>query len=294
MKRIPLFALIILVGTLALTGLSSAFSPPVPFPVVVYAEMGGEPLPSHAVTVSIFDSDDGTRYAWDTFDTDSNGKILFDIGQIKNCPEYPAERACYSVGGRGYAGDNVEFKLVWEGLTYKETRNINDLSLKVGVPVDQLQVRIVDTEAPVKIVEVPIEVPTPSETPEPEIIEVPGEKEVVERIVEKPIILGSEISCSGDYTIIDGVCCLDEDSDGICDDLQHTDFNVVSAIFTSLVVLVLGYLGHKYGWAKGLMAAWQKKIKNAPPKKKMKVTKGAIKTAHTIISRDRKGRYAKK
>jgi len=76
------------------------------------------------------------------------------------------------------------------------------------------------------------------------------------------------------------------------DEGEGEGLGFLEAAFAALIVIVLGVIGYKYKWAKGLMAMWQSKIKNAKtPAAKRKAVKSAIKTATTVIKKDKAGKY---
>lgn len=214
---------------LLLVSTVSAFSPPDPFPVVVKVVMGGVPVPGQSFTVSIVDNENGYVYDRHSFVTDSTGKSLFDMGDFKGCIAYSKDGVCYAGASRSYIGDDIEFRTVYNGVTYVETRNIELLRLKIGVPVEDSFIIIDDEHAqPPKIVEVPVEKPVEV------VVETPGDTVYV---------------CEDGTETVNPNDCEEPSEDGIFVNLWELAGVVLAAIG---VTWRAGYLGlAKYWWNKG-------------------------------------------
>lgn len=268
MKMIPklLFAVF---TCLLLASVAGAFSPPSPFPVVAYVEMGDEPLRNHALTVTILDSDSGQVYDRHVFMTGGDGRVLFDMSDLRGCSTFERDGACYAGESRGYAGDDVEFWVVWHGQDYKVVRNIEDLRLKIGVDPKSQVVVIQDSAAPVKVIEKEVVKEVEKEVPGEDktvTITVPGDKEVVEKVVEKTVTKTS-IVCD-DGTEVENP---DDCKTGV-------NQGMLAGLIAALLLLAANILA-EYKWGKGFAGLIRYYVKKGDNERAYKMLNTAVKKA---------------
>lgn len=252
--------MLVLVGTV-----SAAFSPPSPFPVVAFVEMGSNKVVNQPVLVEIVDSESGVVYDKSTLLTDGEGRVLFDLGDFKSCAAYVENgNVCYVGRSRFYAGDNLRFSTVYNGFNYEVVRSVEDLKLRVGVDVKSLWVGIVDKVASVQVVEVVKEVVKEV------VVEVPVTTEVVKEVTKFVCEDGTEVltsdECPADWT--------------------GNEKLIIS--LAGLVVVGLGALylhdKKKYKWAKGMGGILKSNLEKAERLKK----EGKVDAAKAVLETARK------
>lgn len=253
----------LLIGLLMIATVLAA--PPVPYPVKIIVDVNGHKIDyldakitNKATGEVLTPKEVGTLQIL-------NGIGWFDLHDFKQG---------FESSGRRYGGDVVEITacsihpscttlFVIDDLNPRTVRiSIQDKSIPIERIIVDKTVQCWNGQRVYELRDCP-----PVQQPKPEVIE-------KEKIVEV-----EKIVCS------DGT-----EVQKIEDCKKQEDYS--TTIFASLVTLILGILIAKYKWASGLLKALQNRISRAKTKElKDKELKRAIKTAKTIIQKDKEGKY---
>jgi len=187
--------------------------------------------------------------------------------------------------GISFATKDTSF-LDYFGIIFKDPESaVEDKEgFEVIVPEERPEATITFTIGGLEI-EVPIIVPKPEEPiVEPTTPTITPTEPIVTPEPTKPTIIEKvTIKCEDGTEVTDVSKCPIVEPEGI---------SFLTALFASLVALVLGILGAKYKWAAPLMKAWQTRISKAKTEEaKKKAIVGAVKTAKTVLTKDKEGKY---
>ena len=177
--------------------------------------------------------------------------------------------------GLSYLSKDEKY-LDYFGIIFRDPENAveDEGPFRISVPEERPEATITVGE----VLEPTVEVPEEEEPIPP--IEVDEEDPEVETEDEPDI----EVEEKPDKEII--IIPTDEE------EKDDKGISFLTALFASLITLVLGIIGAKYYWAKGLMAMLSGKIRAAKTEEaKLKAIKAAIKAAETVLKKDKAGKY---